>query len=106
MLSSNKPITRKDIIDLGWDKKSGIEKRTYLHSGPNRMAVHFAMRDTNYKHNNRATTKGRKTQRVALEKAVVVNGQVDTVKTGIMRSIRKINYWKFGGNTTHPGRTR
>lgn len=54
--------------------------------------------------NNRKRTKARRRQIIELERAIIVGKEIKLEKTGKTRTIYHQNFWKWGGNTTHPGR--
>lgn len=95
----NKPATSAEVRQLGnKDEKGDITPRVYASSGPNRRTRRAYAKYTESKHNNRKTTKSRKTQRIELERAVVTKDQrVVLVKTGVFRSLRIIKNYLTGG---------
>lgn len=79
-------------------------EQSYMNKGPNRETRKAELKNDSARHNNRATTKARKTQRVELKTAVSTRNSlgkkiIELVPTGIIRSIRQIRKFKWGGNT-------
>lgn len=110
MQGRNKPATHAEVKKLGMpiEDTGLVADRVYRHKYPNRQQRRQEAKFSVSAHNNRAHTKARKDDQHEIKK-IVITGRTSKgtpiytkVATGVIRTVRKINDWIWGGNTTQP----
>lgn len=101
---ANKPATRADL-------KALAAGSAYKSTEPNRKQRRSILHSSDRSHNNRKVTSARKTQYTQVESLQPIPGKYapanrlgvkaplfERIKTGVIKSIRFLPRWKWGGN--------